>query len=192
MMSLKSKVEAVLFITARAASPDEIASILDEPVEAVEDALLDLIMDYSSREGALEIDDENGYIIQIRQEYMNIVEKLVPVELTPAILKTLSIIAIKEPVLQSELIDLRGSSAYEHIKELLIKGLITRRRDSNTRSYKIKTTDKFAEYFKLKGDEATLAQFMAEKKKLTQGEQIVEQKELEIDDELLNIDVIED
>ena len=191
-MSLKSKVEAVLFITARAATTDEIAAILDASVEDVEEALLDLIMDYASREGALEIDDENGYIIQIRQEYMDIVEKLVPVELTPAILKTLSIIAIKEPVLQSELIDLRGSSAYDHIKELLIKGLVTRRRDTNTRSYRLKTTDKFAEYFKLKGDDATLAQFMAEKKKLTQGEEIIDQQELEIDDELLSIDNVED
>jgi segregation and condensation protein B len=192
MMSLKSKVEAVLFITARAATPEEISVILNESVEDIEEALLDLIMDYASREGALEIDDENGYIIQIRQEYMDIVEKLVPVELTPAILKTLSIIAIKEPVLQSELIDLRGSSAYDHIKELLIKGLITRRRDSSTRSYKIKTTDKFSEYFKLKGDEATVAQFMAEKNKINQMGEIVEQQELEIDDELLSIDNIED
>ena len=191
-MSLKSKVEAVLFITARAATPEEISVILNKSVEDVEEALLDLIMDYASREGALEIDDENGYIIQIRQEYMDIVEKLVPVELTPAILKTLSIIAIKEPVLQSDLIELRGSSAYDHIKELLIKGLITRRRDSNTRSFKIKTTDKFSEYFKLKGDEATVAQFMAEKKKINQTGEIVDQQELEIDDELLSIDNIED
>ena len=192
MMSLKSKVEAVLFITARAATPEEISIILNKSIEDVEEALLDLIMDYASREGALEIDDENGYIIQIRQEYMDIVEKLVPVELTPAILKTLSIIAIKEPVLQSDLIELRGSSAYDHIKELLIKGLITRRRDSNTRSFKIKTTDKFSEYFKLKGDEATVAQFMAEKKKINQTGEIVDQQELEIDDELLSIDNIED
>lgn len=191
-MSLKSKVEAVLFITARAATPEEISLILNKPVEDVEEALLDLIMDYASREGALEIDDENGYIIQIRQEYMDIVEQLVPVELTPAILKTLSIIAIKEPVLQSDLIELRGSSAYDHIKELLIKGLITRRRDSNTRSFKIKTTDKFSEYFKLKGDEATVAQFMAEKKKINQIGEIVEQQELEIDDDLLSVDVIDD
>lgn len=181
-----------MFITARAAQPDEIAAILNEPVDEVEEALLDLIMDYASREGALEIDDENGYIIQVREEYMDIVEKLVPVELTPAILKTLSIIAIKEPVLQTELIDLRGSSAYEHIKELLIKGLITRRRDAATHSFRIKTTDKFAEYFKLKGDEASLAQFMAEKKKLTQGDIIVDQQELEIEKDLLNVDLIED
>ena len=34
-MSLKSRVEAVLFITARAAEPQEIADILNEEVEKV-------------------------------------------------------------------------------------------------------------------------------------------------------------
>lgn len=191
-MSLKAKVEAVLFITARATTPEEIAQVLEEDVSDVEEALLELIMDYGSREGALEIDDEDGYIIQISGEYMDIVEKLVPVELTPAILKTLSIVAIKEPILQTELIELRGSSAYDHLKALLQKGLISRRRDSNTRSYRVKTTDKFAEYFKLKGDDATVAQFQAERQKLLAGEEIVDQKELDIDSDMdAQLDAVE-
>ena len=41
-------------------------------------------------------------------------------------------------------------------KELLEKGLISRIKDKNGRSYNIKTTPKFAEYFKLKGDIRTL------------------------------------
>ena len=52
--------------------------------------------------------------------------------------------------------DLRGSNAYEHIAELLEKGLITRNKDKNGRSYNIKTTPKFKEYFKLKGDVKSL------------------------------------
>ena len=35
-----------------------------------EEALLELIMDYASREGALEIDDENGYILQVKTQRM--------------------------------------------------------------------------------------------------------------------------
>ncbi len=88
---LKSKVEAVLFITSRAMQPSEIAQILGmnevEDIEKVESALLDLMFDYSSRNGALEIDDEDGYIIQVKAEHMDIVEKLCPVELSPAVLK---------------------------------------------------------------------------------------------------------
>ena len=106
-MTLKSKVEAVLFITARALEVKEVAEILGEEEEVVEEALLDLMFDYSSREGALEIDDENGYILQVKLEHMDIVEKLCPVELKPPVLKTLTIIALKEPIRQADLKDLR-------------------------------------------------------------------------------------
>ncbi len=158
---LKSKVEAVLFITSRAMQPLEIAQILGideiEGTEKVESALLDLMFDYSSRNGALEIDDEDGYIIQVKAEHMDIVEKLCPVELKPAVLKTLTVIALKEPIRQTALKELRPS-AYEHIPELLEMGLISRTKDKNGRSFNIKTTKKFQEYFKLKGDIKALVQ----------------------------------
>ena len=152
MEQLKSRIEAVLFVTAKVLQVEEIAEILGEDSVNVEEALLELIMDYSSREGALEIDDENGYILQVKQEHLDIVEKLCPVELKPPVLKTLTVIALKEPIRQTALKDLRGSNAYEHIQELLEKGLISRHKDKNARSFNIKTTPKFAEYFKLKGD----------------------------------------
>lgn len=159
-MSLKAKIETVLFITARAMTIEEISKILNtDPVE-VESVMLDLIMDYASRESALEIDDEDGYIIQVRQEHMDIVEKLVPVELKSSVLKTLSIIALKGPLKQSLLIQLRGQAAYYHIQELLEKGLITRKREKEGRSYIIRTTNKFSEYFKLKGDTKALAKVL--------------------------------
>jgi len=149
--NLKSKVEAVLFITSRAMQPDEIAAILNADIEQVESALLDLVFDYSSRDGALEIDDEDGYIIQVKAQHLDIVEKLCPVEISPAVLKTLTVIALKEPIRQSYLKELRPSS-YEHVSELLEQGLITRSKDKNGRSFNIRTTKKFREYFKLKGD----------------------------------------
>ncbi len=148
---LKSKIEAVLFVTSKAMQPSEIAQILELEEEVVESALLDLMFDYSSRNGALEIDDEDGYIIQVKAEHMDIVEELCPVELSPAILKTLTIIALKEPIRQTALKELR-SSAYEHIQELLAQGLISKTKDKNGRSFNIRTTKKFQEYFKLKGD----------------------------------------
>ena len=156
MEQLKSRIEAVLFVTAKVLQINEIAEILGEDPEQVEEALLELIMDYASREGALEIDDENGYILQVKQDHMDIVEKLCPVELRPPVLKTLTVIALKEPIRQSYLKDLRGSNAYEHVAELLEKGLISRHKDKNGRSFNIKTTAKFNEYFKLKGDVRSL------------------------------------
>ena len=152
MPSLKSRVEAVLFTTARVLQIADIAEILEtEDLEAVEEAMLDLIMDYSTRDGALEIDDENGYILQVKEEHMDIVEKLCPVELSKPVLKTLTVIALKGPIRQSVLKEYR-SNAYEHIAELVEKGLVSKTRDKNGRSFNVATTPKFAEYFKLKGD----------------------------------------
>lgn len=160
MEQLKTRIEAVLFTTAKALQTKEIAEILEETNENIEESILELIMDYASREGALEIDDENGYILQVKTEHMDIVEKLCPVELKPSALKTLTVIALKEPLRLSVLKDLRGSNAYEHVQELVEKGLISKTRDKNGRSFNIKTTPKFAEYFKLKGDARALSRLL--------------------------------
>ncbi len=156
-MDLKARIEAVLFVTGKAVDLKEIARILEADEQEVEDAMLSLIVDYSSRDGALEIDDENGYIIQVKDEYLDIVEKLCPVDISNAVLKTLTVIALKEPIRQAELKELRGSTAYDHVSELVEKGLISRKRDKNGRSFNLKTTPKFAEYFKMKGNSEMLS-----------------------------------
>ena len=162
-MDLKARIEAVLFVTGRAVELKEIATILETDEQEVEDAMLSLIVDYSSREGALEIDDENGYIIQVKDEYMDIVEKLCPVDISNAVLKTLLVIALKQPIRQAELKELRGSTAYDHVSELLEKGLISRKKDANGRSYNLKTTQKFTEYFKMKGNAEALSKLNLER-----------------------------
>ena len=48
---------------------------------------------------------------------MDIVEKLCPVDLRPAVMRTLAVIALKEPIRQTDLKELRGSTAYEHVAE---------------------------------------------------------------------------
>ena len=156
MQQLKSRIEAVLFVTARALTLDEICVFVDKEPEEVEEALLELIMDYSSRDGALEIDDEDGYILQVKEDYNDIVERICPIDLSAAVLRTLSIIALKKTIRQSELVKLR-SNAYEHIAELVEKGLITKQKDKNGRSINLKTTAKFKEYFKITGDIDQLA-----------------------------------
>ena len=156
MQQLKSRIEAVLFVTAKALSLEEIAVYLDIEPEQIEEAILELIMDYASRDGALEIDDENGYILQVKEDYSDIVEKICPVDLSPAVLRTLLVIALKGPIRQTELVKLR-SAAYEHVAELVEKGMISRKKDSNGRSYNLKTTPKFAEYFKIKGNAEILS-----------------------------------
>ena len=115
MEQLKSKIEAVLFVTAKVLQIEDIAEILEEKPENIEEALLELIMDYASRDGALEIDDENGYILQVKEDYKDIVEKLCPVELKAPVLKTLSVIALKEPIRQRRKVK---GAVYKHTGDL--------------------------------------------------------------------------
>lgn len=160
LQELKSKVEAVLFVTSKTLQAEDIAVILDVDKEQVEEALLELIMDYSARDGALEIDDEDGYILQVKAEHMDIVELLCPIEIKPAVLKTLTVIALKEPIRQAQLKEIRGANAYEHVQELVDLGMISKNKDKNGRSFNLRTTKKFSEYFKLKGDSKALSKLI--------------------------------
>jgi segregation and condensation protein B len=112
--------------------------------------------DYNFREeSSLEIDDTDGYILQVKEEYGEMVNKMMPLEMSAAELRTLSAIAIKAPVLQSDLIEWRGSVAYDHIANLLKRKLISKRREG--RSYILNITRNFHEYFKLTADKKDLA-----------------------------------
>jgi segregation and condensation protein B len=154
--TLKGRIEAVLFITGRALSLPEIAELINASHDEVEEAMMELMGDLSLREGsALEIDDTDGYILQVREEYADIVNKMMPLELSAAEIRTLSAIALKAPVLQSDLIEWRGASAYDHMANLLKHKLVSKRREG--RSYLLNVTRHFYEYFKLVGDKKELS-----------------------------------
>lgn len=153
-MSLKAKIESVLFLTEKPMRAQAIARIVNEDVQKVRQMILELINDYDERESGLEIADDNGYIIQVKDQYSSIIDEFVPMEMPIALVRTLSAIAIKQPVAQSEIIKIRGAGAYDHIKELVEKELIVKREDG--RSPTLSTTKKFQEYFRLSHDAKSL------------------------------------
>ena len=57
------------------------------------------------------------------------------------------LIAIQKKILQSDLILLRGSGAYDHIKELLEKKFIVKRKQKDGRSYWLSLSEKFFQTF---------------------------------------------
>jgi segregation and condensation protein B len=64
------------------------------------------------------------------------------------VLRTLSIIAYYQPIMQNELVRVRGDSAYDHVAILLDRGLIEKAREG--RSYLLTTTPAFCDYFGFK------------------------------------------
>ena len=155
-LPLKGRIEAVLFLTSRPLKLDELATLVEATIFATEDALIELVQDYGFRDDSvLEIDDgAEGYILQLRTEYKPLVNKMIPMDISVASVRTLSVIAIRGPLLQKDLIEMRGSSAYDHIQELLKLKLVHKKREG--RSYMVSVTSKFHQHFKLKGDKKEL------------------------------------
>jgi segregation and condensation protein B len=149
-LSLKSSIEAILFLTDKPLRAQAIARIINQDVQIVRQSVLELIHDYETRETGLEISDDDGYMIQVKDEYASIIDEFVPMELPTALIRTLSAIAIKQPVPQSEIIKIRGAGAYDHVKELIERELIAKKEDG--RSPLLTTTKKFQEYFRLSRD----------------------------------------
>ena len=90
---------------------------------------------------------DNSFCLELKSSLNEFVEDLLPSELKTSELRTLATIAIKKKILQSDLILLRGSGAYDHIKELLDKKLIVKRKQKDGRSYWLSLSEKFFQTF---------------------------------------------
>ena len=153
-LSLPARLEAILYLKGRPVPLAELAAIAGIEREEAELALITLMTDYAHRDTALEIRQEGqSFSLQLRESLGDLVQSLLPVDLSTAALRTLATIALKKRILQSELVDLRGSGAYDHIRELLAQDFIERRRQSDGRSYWLSLSEKFHRTFSVQGDE---------------------------------------
>tara|TARA_Y100000589_G_scaffold293271_1_gene298144 strand:- start:34 stop:534 length:501 start_codon:yes stop_codon:yes gene_type:complete len=145
---LITKIEAVLYIKGRPITKNNLSEITNSDQNLVEIALEELKNKYSDPNSALElIENKSSISLELKQDLNEFVEDLLPAELKTAALRTLAVIAIKKKILQSDLILLRGSSAYEHIKELIDKKFIQKRRQKDGRSFWLTLSDKFYQTF---------------------------------------------
>jgi segregation and condensation protein B len=152
-LSLPARLEAILYLKGRPLSLAELAEIAAVSREQAELALITLMADYAHRDTALEIRQEGQrYSLQLRESLGDLVQDLLPIDLSTAALRTLATIALKKRILQSDLVDLRGSGAYDHIKELLAQGFIERKRQSEGRSYWLSLSEKFHRTFAVQAD----------------------------------------
>ncbi|MCT0226414.1 SMC-Scp complex subunit ScpB [Synechococcus sp. CS-1328] len=147
-LSLPARLEAILYLKGRPLSLAELAAIAATSPEETELGLITLMADYAHRDTALEIRQEGKcYGLQLKDSLSDLVQSLLPVDLSTAALRTLATIALKKRLLQSDLVELRGSGAYDHIKELLAQNFIERKRQSDGRSYWISLSEKFHRTF---------------------------------------------
>ena len=148
IISLPARLEAILYLKGRPVPLREMAELANESEATVQEALFALMAGYAQRDTALDIQENRGsYSLELRPGLGELVKNLLPVNLSIAALRTLATIALKKRILQSELVELRGSGAYDHIKELISQNFIERKRQSEGRSYWLTLSEKFHRTF---------------------------------------------
>ncbi|MDD4877862.1 MAG: SMC-Scp complex subunit ScpB [Candidatus Nanoarchaeia archaeon] len=153
MDDMQNKVEAVLFITGSYMTMEDIGKSAGIGSEGLVKAAVEgLKKSYDERNGSLEIiENEGKYKIALRKDYVQFSTKLLSsTELDRPVQETLAIIAYKQPILQADLIKVRGNGAYEHIHTLKEMQFIVSEKFGRTR--KLKLAPKFFDYFDIAGD----------------------------------------
>ena len=144
------KIEAALFLSARYLSIKELVLLTDINPLMLKELIEKLIQRYNNEESSIEIiTKENMWKMDVRQEYIHMVNKLATgsSEFTKAEQETLAVIAYKQPVKQSIIIKIRGNKAYDHIKNFISIGLVHAKKIGHTKELKL--SDDFFDYFHL-------------------------------------------
>jgi len=144
------KVEAALFLSARFLRLQDLVMLTDINPLMIRELIDKLILKYNSERSAIEIVvKEDMWKMDVGQEYVNMINKLATgnAEFTKAEQETLAVIAYKQPVKQSVIINIRGNKAYDHIKHFTDIGLVQSRKLGRTKELKL--SDDFYEYFHL-------------------------------------------
>lgn len=150
MASLSHTIEAILYLKAKPLTIAQIAEYASCDKDAAEEGLIQLMGDYAHREGALEIaETEDGYSLQLRQPFKPLLDELIPLDIGLGALRTLAAIAMRGPLSQTDLVDLRGSGAYGHVHDLVDQGFVRRRRQADGRSFWLQVTEKFYQRFEI-------------------------------------------
>ena len=142
-------VEAALFMSAEPLTIDQLGKIMETETLGKALGVLDaLVLDFNKHDSALEIvkTTDGRYRMQVRSEYLSQVKHLaISTDLPKSVLRTLAIIAFKQPIKQSIVVKMRGNKAYDHIERLREEGFVKKTREGNT--YVLETTKKFIDYF---------------------------------------------
>jgi segregation and condensation protein B len=178
-LSLKGKLEAIIYAAEEPVTIDQLTLLLKEPVinddnlaalgldpaaaqaEAktrIRVSLAELIADYASEDRGVEIREvAGGYRMSTKPEHHDLVRGFAkslkpPIRLSLQALETLSVIAYKQPVTAPEISDIRGVDSSGVLANLLDKKLVTTagRKQVIGRPILYKTTKDFLLRFGLK------------------------------------------
>ncbi|NOQ37286.1 SMC-Scp complex subunit ScpB [archaeon] len=151
-MNVKKRlIEAALFVAAKPLSLADLYQVLKIPKSRIK-KIIDEMKGHYGEHGVRIVEAGGLYEMKINSSFEEHVSHLAPHKDFPkAVLQTLSLIAYKNPVKQSNIVSVRGNRAYDHLKELEAKGFIRREESGHTNIVHI--TRKFLDYFGIESAE---------------------------------------
>ncbi|MFB6203609.1 MAG: SMC-Scp complex subunit ScpB [Candidatus Nanohaloarchaea archaeon] len=165
MEEKKARLEAALYLSDEPIDREEIADVLDLGSMGYVDMLIEEFEeDLEAENRGMElVETGDGYELKVKRDHLDHVEHLAPhQDLNEGQLRTLSLIAYNAPVEQTDIVDIRGNRTYQHVKELVDRGFISKEKDGRTAI--LDTTDFFLDYFDIDSLEEFRRQFENEQK----------------------------
>lgn len=147
-LNKKALLEAALFVSDTPLTVERMANIVGIGSEQEVRQLVDEIKrDLDSANRGIElIQTPEGYELRVKQPYREHVAKLAPLsDLSDGMLRTLAIIAIRQPIKQSLIVKYQGNKTYGYINDLEAKGLVKTEKFGRTKI--VTTTTGFERYF---------------------------------------------
>jgi len=115
---------------------------------------------------------DGSYVFQLKPEYSSVIRRYASKPILPkATLKTLSYIAYMQPISSKQLLEIRGSGVYAHLKELRQLDFISHQNVGRLRIYS--TSEKFQKYFGIQGDADNLKQKLFKKVRKTSSMTVI-------------------
>jgi len=146
----KPEIEASLFISGRIMSIEELARVCKTGnLSKIRRAVEELQKEYAERSSGIEIYIiKNSCGMRVSPKIEDKIMHLAPEREMPAsVLKTLALIAYKQPIAQSEVVRMRGNRVYHYIHKLVDMDLISAKKQGRTKI--LTTTPTFGKYFQV-------------------------------------------
>ena len=155
MDDLKKKVEALIFISDKPITIEDIQEQLEEEKVVIENVANNLVAEWNSLNHSFYIERaNNGFHFRTKENFKEMITEYInkkPYKLSKAALEVLGIIAKKQPVTKVEIDKLRGVDSIGTINVLIDRELIkiSGEKDAPGRPFLYSTTELFLEIFSL-------------------------------------------
>jgi segregation and condensation protein B len=146
-MNMKALLEAALFVSDKPLTLEKLSKVMGCSQQEVKEQMIRLQTDLKTEDRGVElVETPEGFELRVKPDYREKVVRLAPfADLSDGMMRTLAIVAAKQPVKQSLIVKVQGNKTYGYIVGLEDKGLIKTEKYGRTKI--ITTTPDFEKYF---------------------------------------------